>query len=70
MIKKFKHRFVDSVDEKLADALGISRAVLVNDEVKNLQDRLESNKVFYKSLKGKMERILGDELNIQQIIPN
>uniref|UniRef100_A0A915DMK8 PDZ domain-containing protein n=1 Tax=Ditylenchus dipsaci TaxID=166011 RepID=A0A915DMK8_9BILA len=42
-LKKFKHWFVESMDPKTADALGLSRAILCNDLMTKLMDKLEGN---------------------------
>lgn len=49
-LKKLKHWFVESMDDKTADALGLSRAILCNDLLAQLMDKLEINSQFYKSL--------------------
>jgi PRKCA-binding protein len=54
-MKKFKHRFIDSIDDATANALGLSRAILCNDILSKLQDRLEANQQFYTVLIRKAE---------------
>lgn len=49
-LKKIKHWFVESMDVKTADALGLSRAMLCNDLLTKLMDKLEVNAQFYKQL--------------------
>jgi PRKCA-binding protein len=57
-LKKFKHRIVDAIDDATADALGLSRAILCNDVLSKLQQRLANNQQFYKELIKKTEEML------------
>ncbi|KAH7725508.1 protein kinase C-binding protein PICK1 [Aphelenchoides avenae] len=50
VLKKFKHRFVESMDATTADAMGLSRAILCNDLLAKLLDKLDQNEDFYKTL--------------------
>jgi hypothetical protein len=59
-LKKLKHRIVDSIDDKTADSLGLSRAVLVNDQLKKFQDQVENSENFCRSLIGRLECLLVD----------
>lgn len=57
LLKKFKQRFVDNIDDATADALGLSRAILCNDVLAKLQQRLDTNQQFYKALIRKAEEM-------------
>uniref|UniRef100_A0A914LN93 PRKCA-binding protein n=1 Tax=Meloidogyne incognita TaxID=6306 RepID=A0A914LN93_MELIC len=57
LLKKFKHRFVASIDDDTADALGLSRAILCNDVLAKLKEQLEVNQKFYKNLIKKSEEM-------------
>ncbi|KAL3080033.1 hypothetical protein niasHT_034591 [Heterodera trifolii] len=50
LLKKFKHRLVDSMDEATADALGFSRAILCNDVLAQLKTRMDQKQQFYGTL--------------------
>uniref|UniRef100_A0AC35G3D0 PRKCA-binding protein n=1 Tax=Panagrolaimus sp. PS1159 TaxID=55785 RepID=A0AC35G3D0_9BILA len=58
LFKKIKHWVVESIEPKTADALGLSRAVLCNDMLQKLLERLDSNEKFYKQLHFKLLRLL------------
>uniref|UniRef100_A0A1I8B203 PRKCA-binding protein n=1 Tax=Meloidogyne hapla TaxID=6305 RepID=A0A1I8B203_MELHA len=58
LLKKFKHRFVASIDDNTADALGLSRAILCNDVLAKLKEKLESNQKFYRNLIKKAEEMV------------
>lgn len=49
---------MESIEPKTADALGLSRAVLCNDMLQKLLDRLDTNEKFYKQLHQKLQRLL------------
>lgn len=58
VLKKFKHKLVESMTSETADALGMSRAVLCNDSlVKKLQE-LEQHASIYKGLVEHAKRFL------------
>lgn len=49
-LKKIKHRLVENMSSRTADALGFSRAILCNDSlVKRLQE-LEGTEIMYRGL--------------------
>lgn len=49
-LKKIKHRLVENMSSRTADALGLSRAILCNDSlVKRLQE-LEGTELMYRGL--------------------
>uniref|UniRef100_A0AC34REK5 PRKCA-binding protein n=1 Tax=Panagrolaimus sp. JU765 TaxID=591449 RepID=A0AC34REK5_9BILA len=58
LFKKIKHWVVESIEPKTADALGLSRAVLCNDLLQKLLERLDSNENFYKQLHQKLIRLI------------
>ncbi|KAI1701357.1 arfaptin-like domain-containing protein [Ditylenchus destructor] len=63
-LKKFKHWMVESMDPKTADALGLSRAILCNDLMSRLMDKLETNANFYKQLVKKCQDIAKSHYHI------
>lgn len=58
LFKKIKHWVVESMEPKMADALGLSRAVLCNDLLQKLLERLDANENFYKQLHTKLLRLV------------
>lgn len=50
-LKKFKHRFTDSVSASTADALGLSRAILCNDSLVKRLEELERNETIYSNIR-------------------
>ncbi|XP_070495592.1 PRKCA-binding protein isoform X1 [Chironomus tepperi] len=65
-LKKIKHRLVENMSAKTADALGLSRAILCNDSlVKRLQE-LEGTEVMYRGLVDYSKRVLKAYFNVFQ----
>jgi PRKCA-binding protein len=65
-LKKFKHRMVENMSSKTADALGLSRAILCNDSlVKRLQE-LEGTELMYRGLVDYSKRVLKAYFNVFQ----
>ena len=65
-LKKIKHRLVENMSAKTADALGLSRAILCNDSlVKRLQE-LEGTEVMYRGLVDYCKRVLKAYFNVFQ----
>lgn len=56
-LKKLKHWFIESINDKTADTLGLSRAILCNDLLNQLINNLEMNAQFYNSLVKKCREI-------------
>ncbi|XP_003746968.1 PRKCA-binding protein [Galendromus occidentalis] len=50
VLKKVKHRIVDSMNSSTADALGLSRAILCNDSLVKKMDELFRNECIYRGL--------------------
>lgn len=50
VLKKVKHRIVESMSATTADALGLSRAILCNDSLVKKLEELERNELMYKGL--------------------
>lgn len=63
-LKKLKHWFIESIDDKTADALGLSRAILCNDLLSQLINKLEMNAQFYNLLTKKCREITKNYQNI------
>uniref|UniRef100_A0A7E4ZT19 PRKCA-binding protein n=1 Tax=Panagrellus redivivus TaxID=6233 RepID=A0A7E4ZT19_PANRE len=66
LFKKIKHWVVESIEPKTADALGLSRAVLCNDVLQKLLERLDANENFYKKLHEKLQRLLRCHANCSE----
>lgn len=66
LLKKFKHRILESIDSKTADAIGLSRAILCNDLLSRLMDKLEMNSQFYKKLIKKVQEISKNYLHMSE----
>lgn len=65
-LKKIKHRLVENMSAKTADALGLSRAILCNDSlVKRLQE-LEGTEIMYRGLVDYCKRVLKAYFNVFQ----
>lgn len=65
-LKKFKHRFVESISANTADNLGLSRAMLCNDSlVKRLQE-LQSTESMYRGLVDHARRMLKAHFDVLQ----
>ena len=67
LLKKFKHRLVEAVDPKMADALGLSRAILCNDLMSKLMDKLDGNLGFYRSMISTAEQMLRAHRELGQV---
>lgn len=68
VLKKIKHRLVENMSAKTADALGLSRAILCNDSlVKRLQE-LEGTELMYRGLVDYCKRVLKAYFNVFQIM--
>ncbi len=64
ILKKVKHRMVETMSSETADAFGLSRAILCNDSmVKKLQE-LERNADMYKGLMEHTKRLLRAYFNL------
>lgn len=67
-LKKIKHRLVENMSTKTADALGLSRAILCNDSlVKRLQE-LEGTELMYRGLVDNCKRVLKAYFNVFQLM--
>lgn len=51
VLKKFKHRITESISSSTADAFGLSRAILCNDNLVKRMDELERNEVMYSEIR-------------------
>ncbi|XP_032833853.2 PRKCA-binding protein [Petromyzon marinus] len=58
VMKKAKHRLVESMSSSTADALGLSRAILCNDGLVKKLDELERTAELYKGLMEHTKRLL------------
>lgn len=69
-MKKIKHRLVENMSTRTADALGFSRAILCNDSlVKRLQE-LEGTELMYRGLVDHCKRVLKAYFNVFQSMQN
>lgn len=51
VLKKFKHRLTESMSSSTADALGLSRAILCNDNLVKRVEELERNEQMYSEIR-------------------
>lgn len=58
LLKKIKHRFVESMSSSTADSLGLSRAILCNDSLVKRLEELEGTEYMYKGLVDHAKRML------------
>lgn len=58
VMKKIKHRFVESMSSSTADSLGLSRAILCNDSLVKRLEELEGTELMYKGLVDHAKRML------------
>lgn len=54
VLKKFKHRLTESMSSATADAFGLSRAILCNDNLVKRLEELERNELMYSSIRERM----------------
>uniref|UniRef100_A0A914CQC8 PRKCA-binding protein n=1 Tax=Acrobeloides nanus TaxID=290746 RepID=A0A914CQC8_9BILA len=54
-LKKVKHRFIEYMDSESADAFGLSRAILCNDLLAKLVNRLDAHVTFYTELINRLQ---------------
>jgi hypothetical protein len=65
-MKKIKHRLVENMSAKTADALGLSRAILCNDSLVKRLKELEGTEVMYRGLVDYCKRVLKAYFNVFQ----
>jgi len=58
VLKKVKHRFVEGMSSSTADALGLSRAILCNDNLLKRLDDLQRTELMYRGLVDHSRRLL------------
>lgn len=58
ILKKVKHRLVERMSSATADSLGMSRAILVNDNLVRRFQQLDDMEQTYRSLVEHTERVL------------
>lgn len=58
LMKKIKHRVVESMSSSTADSLGLSRAILCNDSLVKRLEELEGTELMYKGLVDHAKRML------------
>lgn len=59
MLKKIKHRITDCISSSTADALGLSRAILCNDNLVKRLEELERNELMYSELHDRVRNSFG-----------
>ncbi|CRK96816.1 CLUMA_CG009985, isoform B, partial [Clunio marinus] len=67
-LKKIKHRLVENMSSKTADALGLSRAILCNDSLVKRLKELEGTEIMYRGLVDHCKRVLKAYFNVFQIM--
>ncbi|XP_014218477.1 PRKCA-binding protein [Copidosoma floridanum] len=67
LLKKVKHRLVESMGSSAADALGLSRAILCNDTLVQRLQALEKTENFYKGLTTHMKSVLHAFFDLFQV---
>jgi PRKCA-binding protein len=65
-LKKIKHRLVENMSSKTADALGLSRAILCNDSLVKRLKELEGTEIMYRGLVDHCKRVLKSYFNVFQ----
>lgn len=65
-LKKIKHRLVENMSSKTADALGLSRAILCNDSLVKRLKELEGTEIMYRGLVDYCKRVLKAYFNVFQ----
>lgn len=65
-LKKIKHRLVENMSSKTADALGLSRAILCNDSLVKRLKELEGTEIMYRGLVDHCKRVLKSYFNLFQ----
>lgn len=65
-LKKIKHRLVENMSSKTADALGLSRAILCNDSLVKRLKELEGTELMYRGLVDHCKRVLKAYFNVFQ----
>lgn len=65
-LKKIKHRLVENMSSKTADALGLSRAILCNDSLVKRLKELEGTEIMYRTLVDSCKRVLKSYFNVFQ----
>lgn len=53
VLKKFKHRLTESMSSSTADAFGLSRAILCNDNLVKRMEELERNEIMYSEIRAR-----------------
>lgn len=66
VLKKAKHKVVESISSSAADALGLSRAILTNDSLVKRHNELERIAVMYKGLVEHSRRVLKAFFDLSQ----
>ncbi|XP_030384057.1 PRKCA-binding protein isoform X2 [Scaptodrosophila lebanonensis] len=67
ILKKLKHRIVDSMSSNTADTLGLSRAILCNDSLVKRLEELQGTELMYKGLVEHARRMLKAYYDLLQI---
>lgn len=67
-LKKIKHRLVENMSSKTADALGLSRAILCNDSLVKRLKELEGTELMYRGLVDHCKRVLKAYFNVFQVM--
>lgn len=66
ILKKVKHRFVERMSSSTADALGLSRAILCNDNLLKRLDELQRTELMYRGLVDHSRRLLRSYYDLSQ----
>ncbi|GAB6032167.1 PRKCA-binding protein [Chamberlinius hualienensis] len=67
VLKKMKHRIVETMSSTTADALGLSRAILCNDSLVKKLEELERNENMYKGLIDHSKKVLKAFFDVTQM---
>jgi hypothetical protein len=67
VLKKVKHRLVESMSTATADALGLSRAILCNDSLVKKLEELEQTEMMYRGLVEHAKRVLKAFFDLLQV---
>lgn len=65
-LKRLKHWWVERMDAKTADAFGLSRAILCNDVLARLMEKLEANQTLYSELTRHADSLVANHLRLAE----
>lgn len=67
VLKKFKHRITESMSSSTADAFGLSRAILCNDNLVKRVEELERNEIMYSEIRERTRNTFKAFYNLNRV---